>query len=246
MNRKKKLAIVAGAAAAVAVAGGGAALAADALSREEQSQAVIDDAAKQLGVEPSELSDALRDALKNQIDEAVEAGKITTEQANALKERIDAAEVPLFFGGIGDRGGRLFGSPHFAQPHDLETAATFLGLTEAELRAELADGKSLADVAKAEGKSVNGLVQALVADAKKRLDEAVDAGRLTQAQADEISAKLEERITESVNREPGTWPGRRGPGFRGPGFQGRGFGARPDRFHGDQQDFQGPFRGPRA
>ena len=71
-------------AAAFAVAGAGGAIAAsDALSPEDRSQAVIDDAAKQLGVEPSALSDALKHALENRIDEAVEAGRLTEEQARS-------------------------------------------------------------------------------------------------------------------------------------------------------------------
>lgn len=37
-----------------------------------------------------------------------------------------------------------------------------MGLTKAELREQLAVGKTLAEIAKAEGKSVDGLVQALV------------------------------------------------------------------------------------
>ena len=118
--------------------------------------------------------------------------------------------------------------------HDLDAAASYLGMTEAELRAELEDGKSLAEVAKAEGKSVDGLVQALVAGAEKRLADAVADGRLTQAQADQIESDLEERVTELVNREPGTWRGFRDD-FR-PGFD-----AWPDRHDGPRAQM-----GPRA
>jgi len=222
MSRKKKqIAIVAGAAAAFAVAGGGAAIGADVLSPEDQNKAVIDDAAKQLGVEPSELSNALKDALKNRIDDAVKAGRLTEEQGNALKKRIDSSDAPFLFrgfgggfgfGGPGDRGfgNRGFGGPHIWGLHDLSAAASFLGMSEAELRAELGEGKSLAEVAKAKGKSVTALVHALVADAQKRLADAVADGRLTQKQADEIEKRLEARITEHVNREPGTWRGFRG------------------------------------
>ena len=100
--RKRDKTIIAGAAAALAVAGAGGAIAGtDTLSPEDRSKAVIDDAAKELGVEPSALSDALKHALENRIDEAVEAGRLTEEQGNALKERIDAADVPLVFGGLG-------------------------------------------------------------------------------------------------------------------------------------------------
>ena len=218
MSRKKKqIAIVAGAAAAFAVAGGGAAIGADVLTPDEQNKAVIDDAAKQLGVKPSELSDALKDALKNRVDAAVEAGRLTDEQGDALKKRIDSSDVPFLFGGFGGRGfgfggpdARGFGGPHFWGMHDLTSAASFLGMTEDELRAELGDGKSLAEIAKANGKSVDELVHTLVADAQKRLADAVADGKLTQQQADTIEKGLQARITEFVNREPGPWRGPRG------------------------------------
>ncbi len=231
MNRKTKIGIVAGTAAAFAVAGGGAAVAGDALSREDESKAVIDDAAKQLGVEPSELSAALKEALQNRVDEAVDAGTLTAEQARALKARIEAAEVPLLFGGLGGRG---FGPSDHAHVRGFEAAASFLGLTEAELQDELAESKSLADIAKAEGKSVAGLVRALVADAEQRLDDAVDDGRLTQAQADVIRNDLDERITALVNREPGSE--RR---LRGPEFRDHGLGGAPHPFRDGPPGFPG-------
>jgi hypothetical protein len=78
-------------------------------------------------------------------------------------------------------------------------AASYLGLSDTELRAQLASGKSLADVAKAQGKSVSGLVGAMVAAAEKSLDQAVSDGRLTSEQASAIKADLEEHITNLVN-----------------------------------------------
>ena len=56
-------------------------------------------------------------------------------------------------------------------------------------------------MAKAEGKAVDGLVDALVADAEKRLDDAVAAGKLTPAQADELADRLYHRMTDLVNGE---------------------------------------------
>ena len=72
----------------------------------------------------------------------------------------------------------------------LDAAAKYLGVTEAQLRTELQNGKTLADVAKAHGKTVDGLVNALVADAQTKLDAAVKAGSLTQAQANEMLSEL--------------------------------------------------------
>lgn len=201
---KRKLMAVAGVVALAAV-GGGAAFAAGALGDpQETSKAVVEDAAEQLGVEPAQLSEALEEALKNRVDEAGAAGRLTEEQGAELKERIDAQEYPLLGGpGFGHRGGHGF--------HALDAAAELLGLTEAELRERLEAGDTLAEVARAEGKTVDALVAALVADKEERLAEAVEAGRITQAQADEKLEGAEERIRELVN---GEWRGR-GHAFRG-------------------------------
>src|ERR1051325_2676568 len=101
---KRKLA--AGAAAAVVVLGGGVAVAADRFtSPREESQAVIADAAKQLGIEPAKLSDALKKAQENRVDAAVAAGRLTKEQGERLKARIEAGDAPLMpFGFRGDHG----------------------------------------------------------------------------------------------------------------------------------------------
>src|ERR687884_1880390 len=98
MDRSLKLKLGAGGAAAAAAAGGGAAIAADRLGSSNDSQAVVNDAAKQLGVTPSALSAALKKALENRVDAAVAAGRLTKEQGDELKQRIESGNLPLFFG----------------------------------------------------------------------------------------------------------------------------------------------------
>lgn len=153
------------------LAGGGAAIAGTGVfSPTQEREAFLNDAAKQLGVEPSELSAALKTASKKRVDAAVAAGRITKAEGDRIKSRVDAGEGPLFFGlgrpGFG-HGPRGFG-PHKRHLHPgrawLESAASYLGMTEANLRAALEDGKTLAQVAKDRGKSVDGLVQAMVAE----------------------------------------------------------------------------------
>jgi len=226
-NRRK---VVAGAAAMAAVVGSGAAVAATQWSPKADEDAVLADAAAQLGVEPDELEGAIEQALENRLDEAVAAGRMTQEQADALKERIESGEFPLFGGGGGPGGP---GGPHGGGMVAIDAAASYLGLTDAELRTELDDGSTLADVAEEQGKSVDGLVTALVDAAKTDLADAVEAGRLTEAQQTEILAGLEERITTLVNEGfrgghgPGGFPG--GPGGPPPtGDDGSGSGSGSD------------------
>ena len=207
MDRKRKLVI--GAAAVIAVAGGGAAIGATQLgSPSEESQAVVDDAAKQLGVTPTALSNALKQALMNRVDAAVAAGRLSKEQGDALKARIKAGSAPLFFGFRGPGEYRHFGA-------DLDAAASYLGVTEEQLRNDIQSGKTLAQVAKDKGKSVDGLIDALYNAEKKELDQAVADGRITKDQEQAILANLRQRITGKVN---GTLPrfGRHFDRFRGP------------------------------
>jgi hypothetical protein len=196
MRRHTGKIAVAGAALVAAIGGGGA-IAATQLDPREESQAVVNDAAEQLGVEPSELTAALREALENRVDAAVEDGRLTEEQGAELKDRIESGEVPL----VGLGGPRLEHrmGPHHV--HELDAAASYLGMSEAKLMSALEDGKTLAEVAEERGKSVDGLVDALVDAAKADLAAAVAAGKLTDAQRDSIVSGLKERITSLVNGE---------------------------------------------
>jgi len=215
MKSTKKIAGVT--AVAVALVGGGAAIAADRLTPKQESDAVVADAAKQLGVEASELDAALKKALSNRVDAAVAAGDITEAQGEAMKERIAAGEIPLV--GVGPGGGHKGFGHHFG---GLDAAADYLGITEGALRTSLRGGSTLAELAEEKGKSVDGLKDALVAAAKADLAEAVEDGRLTAAQQAEVVADLPDRIDDLVNGELGL---RGGHGPRGPGFGGSAFGG---------------------
>jgi len=63
---------------------------------------------------------------------------------------------------------------HIGGPGFLTTAATYVGITEAALRTELATGKSLADVAVAHGKTRDGLIAALVQASTAEITTLVD------------------------------------------------------------------------
>jgi hypothetical protein len=197
MDKNTKRKVAAGAAAALAVAGGGVAIGATQVgSPKEESQAVVADAAKQLGIDPSKLSDALEQALEDRVDAAVAAGRITKAEADRMKAEIESGELPLFLTG-GRHGPDGFGFEHHGP--GLEGAAAYLGLTEEQLRTELESGKTLAQVAAAHGKTAAGLVQALYDAKKKDLDAAVAAGKLTQSQADTILSDLKSHILDLVN-----------------------------------------------
>ena len=194
MRRK----VIAGATAAVLVGGAGAGVAATKMTQSspsEQSNAIVRDAAKNLGVSPSRLSAAIKKALSDRIDAAVAAGRLTKAQGDELKQRLESGDFPLF-------GPPAFG-PGFPGPHPffhgLDAAATYLGLTEAQLESRLNQGQTLAQIARAQGKSVDGLKAALLKDVQTKLDAAVKAGKLTKAKEQQVLQDLQKRIDDLVN-----------------------------------------------
>jgi hypothetical protein len=202
LNSKRVL-VVASALSLVVGAGGAIAASKSSATRGDGFLARV---AGHLGISTEELEDATKAAAIDQVDADLEAGRITKAQADELKARIRHGGVPFLFGGPRDRldGPRL----HHAPFGHLSAAADYLGLSVPELLKRLSSGKSLADVAKAEDKSVEGLKEAMVADAKKRLDQAVEEGMLTEVQAKEKLAAIEDRIDDVVNGNL------RGPGER--------------------------------
>jgi len=184
--------------------------------RDGQSLA---DVAKAQSKDVGGLKTAILDAAKTDLDKAVADKKLTQSQADdiydALKSHIDDivdANGKLDFGG---RGGPHMG---FGFGADTAAAAKYLGLDESALRDKLRNGQSLADVAKAQNKDVQGLEDAIVASQKARLDKAVSDKKVTQSQADDILAKLKSHVDDLVNAKPPDRPALRGRRGAGPRF----------------------------
>ena len=126
----------------------------------------------------------------------------------------DLAEHLL--GGGGHHGGgqcRLLGMAAGA-------VAETLGITEQELQTEMQAGKSVSDVAHAHGMTTNDFTAALTRIASDRISQAVVAGTLTQARADQLNQQLSGRMDFVLNfkLDPGqSLPcgGSRGGGFGG-------------------------------
>ena len=209
-NVTSKRALVAASALSLVVGAGGAIAASK--GSPTRGDGFLARVADHLGISTQKLEDATKAAAIDQVNADLKAGRITKAQADELKARIEKGEGPLFFGGPRHVGPHRFGhfghAPFGAHGH-LSVAADYLGLTVPQLFQKLANGQSLADVAKAQHKSVDGLKKAIVNGAKQDIDQAVKSGFLTEAQAKEALSALQSRIDDIVN---GTFPG---PGPRG-------------------------------
>jgi hypothetical protein len=86
-----------------------------------------------------------------------------------------------------------------------KASSQYLGISVADLRAELMKGKSLGEIANATpGKSREDLLDTLDKGADARIKAAVDAGKITQAQADELRPKVRATIVKIIDHKRAT------------------------------------------
>jgi hypothetical protein len=85
----------------------------------------------------------------------------------------------------------------------IAAAADYVGLSVDQLAQQLDNGKSLADVAKAQGKSVDGLEQALIGAARSDLDKSVTAGDITADEEQQMLDQLTSQVDGFVNGSGG-------------------------------------------
>ena len=164
-------------------------------------------AANYIGISVADLRTELQ-AGKSLADVAVEKGKtrdgliaaLTQAEQTRIGQLVDQK-------GLGAKG-RGPGGFHVEQ-NLLGAAATYLGISEQDLRTKLQGGTSLASIANSTaGKSRDGLVAALVADATAKIDAAQKAGTITADQATQLKSGLNAKITAFVdaNRTHGPGP----------------------------------------
>jgi hypothetical protein len=99
--------------------------------------------------------------------------------------------------------GALLGRVRVPWRSPMSVAASYLGISVAQLHAKLLAGDTLAQVADATpGHSRAGLIAALLAGRRRRLDASVAAGVITPAQEHKWLARVEARLAARVDRVP--------------------------------------------
>jgi multidrug efflux pump subunit AcrA (membrane-fusion protein) len=154
---------------------------------------------------------------KSLADVAVAHGKdraglvaaLTAAASTQIQTLVDTKN-PLPAGRVGGGPGGLGESR--LEGDDLTATATYLGITEADLRTKMQAGQTLAQIAAAtSGKTRDGLIQALVTAETTEIDAALTAGKITAADATAQKATLTAQATAIVdNTRPAGIPGGRG------------------------------------
>ena len=138
---------------------------------------------------------------------ALTAGGVALASASpAPASAISASATPSYGPGTGNCGG-MYGMWSGQQPV-MTAAADYLGPSLTQLRTQLHTGTSLADIATAQGKSVSGLKDAILAAMTSRINaDTTLTAQHRAAMISQVKSHLDTMINMDMDQLPGTGAG---------------------------------------
>jgi uncharacterized protein YidB (DUF937 family) len=173
--------------------------------REQQHDQLRTRVAANLGITPERLTEAFNQARKDVLQDLVQQGKITQEQADRRIARITKGLKPGASARIsghgnpgdpGQTGARVPGPQGRAIGGVIAQA---LGLTPKDLRDALNSGKTLTQIAQDKGLSIDQLRTSVSDHLEQRLNAAVQSGSLTTEQAAQIRTRHQQMIEHLIS-----------------------------------------------
>lgn len=129
-----------------------------------------------------------------EIDARVKSGSLSADQAARMKANTQQRVTDMV---DGVHPARRHG--HGLNSEDQQVVAGALHISTSALQTELAAGKTIAAIAGEHGVSVTTVITAWVNSENAEIDQRVASGHLTAAQAAQMKAHTQERITDAVN-----------------------------------------------
>ena len=154
-------------------------------------QQYLQDLANRLGVSVSTLQQDKLGAAEDVLAQLVKDGKLTQNQANQIKQRLESHKACSGNGrGLWGRGVEIQALKQYL-PSVTTQLAQGLHMTVDQLGAQLQSGKSLSDIATAQGVSSSQLQTLVTSTFQSTVNKAVSDGNLTQQQATNITQMLQ-------------------------------------------------------
>ena len=154
-------------------------------------QAFLEKLAANLGVDQGKLQEALKQTELQMVDEAVQQGRLTSEQAEKIKQRIENGQLFPLGPSYGPRPDREPGFKKGFAGKNLDVLAQALGMSTDELKAQLQQGKKISDLAQEKGLTMEQLRQKLLEAKIQAIQQAVKEGKISQEKADQLIEKMQ-------------------------------------------------------
>lgn len=153
------------------------------------------------GIKPADIPSLMQEARKEAIQAALADGVITQAQADWMLANLSQRQL-----GFGmDKRGLADG---LLRDYMIAALAKELNLSPAEVQARFATGETMVQIALAQGVATADLPNLMVRVRKAAIQAALEDGVITQAQADWMLNRLEQRGMGRFFDRPDRWPGR--------------------------------------
>jgi hypothetical protein len=182
-------------------------------------QSFVSKLSAKLGKSEAEVQAAIAESQRELLEDVIQRGGVPPERADQLRARLQNGPAPFSpLQRFGHRGGEPkasgpgFGPGAFALGpvgHHIDAVTSFLGVTRAELAAEMRAGKSLATIAQEKGKSRDDLKATILAETEKALRER-SQGRASEEQIQQFMDRIRSGIDRMIDATPAQFK------FRGP------------------------------
>ncbi|MHB8587778.1 MAG: hypothetical protein ACYDA0_02870 [Candidatus Dormibacteraceae bacterium] len=144
-----------------------------------------------LGKSQSQVSSAIQKAIGQTLADEVKNKHITQAQADTIKHKLAGQPPCTLAGNLGEKRAPGTRPTIGAYRHQLvSAAASALGITDAQLKTDLASGMTLSQIAAAKNINETQFRQSLIAKLTPLLDRAVTNKKLTAAQEQTILQRL--------------------------------------------------------
>src|SRR5256885_7515799 len=138
----------------------------------------------------AEINAAFQKAIAETLADEVKSNQITQTQADAIKKKL-AGQTPCTLPAAVGHGGSSKAAIAAYMQQYLAASASALGISVTELKADIANGQSLSQVAAAKKVSEADFRTKLIANLKPVLDKAVKDTKITSAQEQAIVTRLQ-------------------------------------------------------
>lgn len=176
------------------------------LTEALQSGKSIVQIAAEKGIGEQQLVDFMAEKYSCKIDQKVADGKITTDQADKLKQSMaERIKADLNRADIGPKGkmapkdGLGMGMQMGRGMGDMEDLAEYIGISKEDLIAARQSGKSMVQIAGEKGIGEQQLVDYLMEKFNTKIDQKVTDGKITSEQAGQLKQSMAERIKARLN-----------------------------------------------
>jgi len=146
-----------------------------------------------------EVVDAILAVQKARLDQAVADGKLTREQADAIYNRISEKANAWASKTLPPADKRPNKAVRAAGMW-VQAAADVLNMPVDEFVQAMREGQTPAQIAEAHGSSAQALVDSIIAAQREQMQQAVDAGTMTQDRMDRILKRVSKTLSRWVER----------------------------------------------